>query len=200
MEFDLEGTHAGRAYALLASLVTPRPIAWVTTVSPDGIVNAAPFSFFNVLGSEPPIVGFCPGDRDDGTPKDTARNIRLTHEFVVNLVDESVAEAMNLTAATLPYGISEIAHAGISTAASTLVKPPRIAEAPAALECAEWGTLQIGDNRLIIGLVKRIHVRDEFVDAEKLRIRSEKLNVIGRMAAPHWYCHTRDRFEMKRPE
>ena len=200
MEFDLEGTHAGRAYALLASLVTPRPIAWVTTVSPDGIVNAAPFSFFNVLGSEPPIVGFCPGDRDDGTPKDTARNIRLTHEFVVNLVDESVAEAMNLTAATLPYGISEIAHAGISTAASTLVKPPRIAEAPAALECAEWGTLQIGDNRLIIGLVKRIHVRDEFVDAEKLRIRSEKLNVIGRMAAPHWYCHTRDRFEMKRPQ
>lgn len=200
MEFDLEGTHADRAYNLLASLVTPRPIAWVTTVSPDGIVNAAPFSFFNVLGSEPPIVGFCPGDRDDGTPKDTARNIRLTHEFVVNLVDESVAEAMNLTAATLPYGISEIAHAGISTAASTLVKPPRIAEAPAALECAEWGTLQIGDNRLIIGLVKRIHVRDEFVDAEKLRIRSEKLNVIGRMAAPHWYCHTRDRFEMKRPE
>ena len=199
MEFDLEGKHADRSYALLASLITPRPIAWVTTLGPDGVVNAAPFSFFNVLGAEPPIVGFCPGDRDDGTPKDTARNIRLNHEFVVNLVDEATAEAMNQTAATIPYGVSEIEHAGLTTAPSTLVKPPRIAESPAALECAEWGTLQIGDNRLIIGLVKRVHVRDELVDPSSLRIRSEQINVVGRMASPHWYCHTTDRFEMKRP-
>ena len=108
MELDLEGKHADRAYALLASLVTPRPIAWVTTLSPDGVVNAAPFSFFNVLGANPPILGFCPGDRSDGTPKDTARNIRLTHEFVVNLVDEKVSEAMNRTAAALPYGVGEL--------------------------------------------------------------------------------------------
>src|SRR5580658_7004911 len=101
MELDLEGQHADRAYATLVSLVTPRPIAWVTTLGPDGVVNAAPFSFFNALGAEPPIIGFCPGNREDGTPKDTARNIRLNHEFVVNLVDESVAEAMNRTAATL---------------------------------------------------------------------------------------------------
>jgi flavin reductase (DIM6/NTAB) family NADH-FMN oxidoreductase RutF len=200
MEFDLEGKHADRAYALLASLVTPRPIAWVTTLSPDGIVNAAPFSFFNVLGSEPPIVGFCPGDRDDGTPKDTARNIRLTHEFVVNLVDESVAQAMNKTSASLPYGQSEIDHAGLSTRPSTLVKPPRIAESPASLECQEWGTLQIGDNRLIIGLVKCIHVRDELIDPESLRVRSDLFHVVGRMASPHWYCRTTDRFEMIRPQ
>lgn len=199
MELDLEGQHADRAYTLLASLVTPRPIAWVTTLGPDGVVNAAPFSFFNVLGADPPIVGFCPGDRDDGTPKDTARNIRLNHEFVVNLVDESVAEAMNQTAASIPYGASEITHADLTTLASTLVKPPRIAEAPAALECTEWGTLQIGDNRLIIGLVKRIHVRDELMDAETFRVRSELFNVVGRMASPHWYCKTTDRFEMKRP-
>ena len=201
MEFDLEGKHADRAYALLASLVTPRPIAWVTTLSPDGVVNAAPFSFFNVLGADPPIVGFCPGDRDDhGTPKDTARNIRLTHEFVVNLVDESVAEAMNATAATLPYGVSEIIRAGLTTLTSSVIKPPRIAQAPASLECVEWGTLQIGNNRLIIGLVKRIHVRDELFDPETMRIRSENYQVIGRMASPHWYCHTTDRFEMRRPE
>jgi len=200
MEFDLQGEHAERSYALLASLVTPRPIAWVTTLSPDGIVNAAPFSFFNVLGSEPPIVGFCPGDRDNGTPKDTARNIRLTHEFVVNLVDESVAQAMNQTAASLPYGQSEIAHAGLSTLPSTSVKPPRIAESPASLECKEWGTLQIGDNRLIIGLVQRIHVRDALIDPQTLRVISEQFNVIGRMASPHWYCHTTDRFEMRRPD
>ena len=200
MELDLEGQHADRAYAMLASLVTPRPIAWVTTLGPDGVVNVAPFSFFNVLGASPPIVGFCPGDREDGTPKDTARNIRLTHEFVVNLVDETVAEAMNRTAASLPYGMSELQSAGLTTQPSSVVRPPRIAEAPASLECSEWGTLQIGDNRLIIGLVKRVHVRDELIDPVTLRIRSELFHVVGRMASPHWYCRTRDRFEMIRPD
>jgi flavin reductase (DIM6/NTAB) family NADH-FMN oxidoreductase RutF len=199
MELDLEGQHSDRAYAILASLVTPRPIAWVTSLGPDGVVNAAPFSFFNVLGTQPPIVGICPGDRDDGTPKDTARNIRRSHEFVVNLVDENVAEAMNKTAATLPFGTSEISAAGLTTAVSTSIKTPRIAEAPASLECTEWGTLQIGGNRLIIGLVKRVHVRDELIDPATLRIRSELFQVVGRMASPHWYCRTRDRFEMVRP-
>ena len=200
MELDLAGKHADRAYAVLASLIMPRPIAWVTTIDPEGKVNAAPFSFFNVLGDEPPIVGFCPGDRDDGTPKDTARNIRLTHEFVVNLVDESVAEAMNKTSATVPYGTDELALAGLTTAPSSVVKAPRIAEAPASFECAEWGTLQIGNNRLIIGLVKRAHIRDSLFDPEAMRVRTEDFHVIGRMASPHWYCHTRDRFEMIRPK
>lgn len=199
MELDLEGEHADRAYPILASLVTPRPIAWVTTLSPDGVVNAAPFSFFNVLGATPPIVGFCPGDRDNGEPKDTARNIRLTHEFVVNLVDESVAQAMSITAASLPYGEDELQTAGLATLPSSVVRPPRIAAAPASLECVEWGTLHIGDNRLIIGLVKRVHVRDELIDPKSFRIHSELLHVIGRMASPNWYCRTQDRFEMVRP-
>ena len=200
MELDLEGKHADRAYAILASLVIPRPIAWVTTLSPDGKINAAPFSFFNVLGANPPIVGFCPGDRDNGEPKDTARNVRVTHEFVVNLVDENVAGAMNKTAASIPYGENELKLAGLTAAASSVVRAPRIAESPASLECVEWGTLQIGDNRLIIGLVKRVHVRDELFDPATLRIRSEAFHVIGRMASPNWYCRTGDRFEMKRPE
>jgi len=199
MELDLEGEHAGRAYPVLSALVTPRPIAWVTTIDGSGVVNAAPFSFFNVLGANPPIVGFCPGDRDDGTPKDTALNVRSSHEFVVNLVDESVAQAMNLTAAALPFGASELTAAGLTPAASSVVAPPRIAEAPASLECLEWGTLQIGGNRLIIGLVKRIHVRDDLIDRATLRIRTERFQVIGRMASPDWYCHTADRFEMRRP-
>jgi len=199
MELDLEGKHADRAYAFLASLVIPRPIAWVTTISADGKVNAAPFSFFNVLGANPPIVGFCPGDRDNGEPKDTARNIRLNHEFVVNLVDENVAQAMNQTAASVPYGTDELQIAGLHPQPSSVVRPPRIAEAPASLECTEWGTLQIGGNRLIIGLVKRVHVRDDLFDAATLRIRSEAFHVIGRMASPNWYCHTHDRFEMARP-
>ncbi len=199
MLLDLDHEHADRAYSILASLVTPRPIAWVTSVSPNGQINAAPFSFFNVLGANPPIVGFCPGDRAPGVPKDTAANIRATHEFVVNLVDEELAEAMNATAADLPPGTNELAATGLATAPSTLVTPPRIAAAPAALECTEWGTLQIGDNRLIIGLVHRVHVRDELIDPVTLRILSEKFHPVGRMASPSWYCRTHERFEMERP-
>ena len=199
MELDLEGTHAHRAYAILSSIVTPRPIALVTTLNADGVVNAAPFSFFNVMGTNPPILAFAPGDRDDGSPKDTAANIRLNRQFVVNLVDEPMAEAMNLCAATLPPGVSEVDHAGFHTLPSSVVSPPRIAEAPASIECTEWGTLQIGGNRMIIGLIKRVHVREELIDPEKLRIRAEKYRVVGRMAAPHWYCHTNNQFEMIRP-
>ena len=200
MELDLEKEYADRAYPILASLVTPRPIALVTSLSPNGKINAAPFSFFNLLGASPPICAFAPGDRADGIPKDTARNIRATHEFVINLVDEAIAEAMNQCAASLPYGENELQHAGLTAAPSTIVKPPRIAESPVNLECVEWGTLQIGENRVIIGLIKRVHLRDELFDVEKRRVRSEKLHTIGRMASPHWYCKTRERFELIRPD
>ena len=199
MELDLEHEYADRAYQLLVSVVTPRPIAFVTTVSPNGKINAAPFSFFNLMGGDPPICAFCPGDRENGTPKDTALNVRATHEFVVNLVDEGIAAAMNKCAASLPYGENELVHAGLTTAPSSLVKPPRIAEAPVSLECTEWGTLQIENNRMVIGIIKRLHVRDELFDAQKKRINDEKLKIIGRMASPHWYCYTRERFEMIRP-
>jgi flavin reductase (DIM6/NTAB) family NADH-FMN oxidoreductase RutF len=200
MELDLEKEYADRAYPILASLVTPRPIALVTSISADGRVNAAPFSFFNLLGSSPPICAFAPGDRDSGEPKDTARNVRATHEFVVNLVDESIAEAMNKCAASLPYGENELIHAGLTATPSSIVKPPRIAESPVNLECIEWGTLRIGENRVIIGVIKRLHLRDELFDAEKGRVHSEKLLTVGRMASPHWYCRTRERFEMIRPK
>jgi flavin reductase (DIM6/NTAB) family NADH-FMN oxidoreductase RutF len=199
MELDLEKEYADRAYPILASLVTPRPIALVTSVGPDGRVNAAPFSFFNLLGASPPICAFAPGDREDGTPKDTARNIRAMHEFVVNLVDESMAEAMNKCAASLPYGENELLHAGLTALPSSVVKPPRIAESPGSLECVEWGTLHIGDNRVVIGLIKRLHLRDELFDRDKRRVHADKLHTIGRMASPHWYCKTSDRFEMIRP-
>lgn len=199
MEIDLENEFKDRAYQLLASLVTPRPIALVTTLGDDNRINAAPFSFFNLLGAQPPILAVTPGDRDDGSPKDTARNIRLNHEFVVNLVDEAIAEQMNKCAASLPYGVSELEHAGLTATPSRVVKPPRIAEAPANLECVEWGTLQIGGNRVVIGLIKHLHVRDELFDPAKKRIHSDKLHIVGRMASPHWYCRTRDRFEMIRP-
>jgi flavin reductase (DIM6/NTAB) family NADH-FMN oxidoreductase RutF len=200
MELDLLGEHADRAYAILANLVAPRPIAWVTTLNEDGSVNAAPFSFFNVMGANPPLVVFCPGNRDDGSEKDSARNAQRTGEFVVHLVDEDAAEAMNQTAATLPPGESETERNGLETVASSVVKVPRLAVAPAALECKVHSIQRIGQNRLVLGLVQRVHVRDSLIDADTLRIDRHEYKPIGRMASPDWYCHTRDFFEMKRPK
>ncbi len=200
IELDLLTTHADRAYPILAGLVTPRPIAWVTTLNEDGSVNAAPFSFFNVFGAEPPLVIFAPGDRDDGSPKDTARNCRRTGEFVVNLVDEPLAAVMNRTSAAVAYGVSETARESLETAASSSVTPPRIAAAPAALECKVHSIQQIGENRLIFGIVQRVQVREEFFDPATLRVRGENFHPIGRMSVPNWYCKTGDMFEMARPK
>lgn len=199
MEIDLTGPLRDDAYMILGGLVTPRPIALTTTVDLEGRVNAAPFSFFNVLGDSPPIVGLCPGDRAPGVPKDTARNIRLTQEFVVNLVDEAIAEKMNLCAASLPPGENELLHAGLTAAPSSAVKPPRIAEAPASLECRCHSILEIGGNRLIIGEVLRVHVRDGIFDPETWLVKPGSYHPIGRMQAPHWYARTRDLFELRRP-
>lgn len=200
MELDLTGPHRDDAYMILAGLVTPRPIALTTTVDLEGRVNTAPFSFFNVLGDSPPIVGICPGDREPGIPKDTARNIRLTHEFVVNLDDEAIAEQMNRCSAALPAGENELLHAGLTAIPSSVVKPPRIAEAPASLECRCHSIIEIGDNRLIIGEVLRVHVRDDILDPETWLVKPGTYHPIGRMQSPHWYARTRDMFELRRPQ
>ncbi|WP_193212406.1 flavin reductase family protein [Luteolibacter marinus] len=200
MEFDLLGAHADRAYALLAGLVMPRPIAWVTTLNENGGVNAAPFSFFNVFGSNPPLVIFAPGNREDGAPKDSARNAKRTGEFVVNLVSEELKEVMNGTAATLPAESSETEHLGLETTPSSVVAPPRIAAAPAALECRVHSIQEIGSNRLVLGIVHRVHVQDGILDLEKLRVRQELYHPVGRMGSPNWYCHSADLFEMERPQ
>jgi flavin reductase (DIM6/NTAB) family NADH-FMN oxidoreductase RutF len=200
IELDLLGEHADRAYPILAGLVTPRPIAWVTTLNEDGGVNAAPFSFFNVFGDDPPLVIFAPGDRDDGSPKDTARNCERTGEFVVNLVDEFLAEAMNRTSANVPYGISETERENLETAASSSIAPPRIAAAPAALECKLHSIQRIGTNRLVLGIVHRVQVREEFFDTATLRVRGDRFHPIGRMSVPNWYCKTDLLFEMARPK
>ncbi len=200
MTFDLSGAHAGSAYKILSCLVTPRPIAWVTTLDSKGTVNAAPFSFFNVFGSKPPLIAFAPGNREPGVPKDTARNIREQGEFVINLVDADVLEAMNASARPLPYGVSEIEGSGLTLIPSETIQVPRIAEAPAALECKEHSTLEIGGNRLVIGTVQRAHARDGLFDPENLAFNAPSYQPIGRMASPSWYCHTDRLFELERPE
>lgn len=199
MELDITGDLAERAYPILASFVCPRPIAWVTTLNPDGSVNLAPFSFFNLVGADPPLLMVCPGDRPDGTPKDTAFNARETGEFVVHLVDEPLQEAMNQSAATLPPGVSEVERLGLALTPSTSIATPRLADAPVALECKVHSIQLIGGNRMILGLIQRVHARDELYDPETHHVQIDKYHPIGRMASPNWYCTTRDQFEMIRP-
>ncbi|MEM1442283.1 MAG: flavin reductase family protein [Verrucomicrobiota bacterium] len=200
MEFDLNGEHKRYAYRLLAGLVTPRPIAWVTTQDENGVVNAAPFSFFNVFGTRPPILALAPGDKEPGIPKDTARNIRQTGEFVVNLVDEASAEVMNETSEEFDRDVSEVERFHLDTVPSVGVAPPRLSVAPVALECREWSTLEIGQNRLVIGLIDRIHTKEGVLDPESLLVNPENFSPIGRMEVPAGYCRTEDRFQMERPD
>lgn len=199
MTFDLETLPASTRYKLLASLVTPRPIAWVTTIDENGTLNAAPFSFFNVFGSNPPIVAFAPGNKDRETPKDTARNIRRNQEFVVHMVDEPLGQAMVDTSATLPHGSSELNSLALTPLPSEKVNVPRIAEAPVALECTEHSTIEIGTNRLIIGIVHLIHARDGLFD-DHHHLQTGIYHPLGRMASPDWYTRTSDQFEIPRPD
>lgn len=200
MELDLLGAHADRAYPVLSSLITPRPIAWVSTLEDDGSVNLAPFSYFNVFGSKPPLVIFAPGNHPDGREKDTARNAQRSGEFVVNLVSPELTEAMVRTAASLPAGESEAEAEKLETTASSVVAPPRLTDAPAALECKVHSIQRIGQNRIVLGIVHRVHVQDSIIEAETLRIRQDQHTPPGRMGSPDWYCHTDQLFELPRPD
>ena len=200
MQLDFSTLRPVECYKVLASLITPRPIAWITTANQEGAVNAAPFSFFNCFGSNPPIVAFAPGNKEPGIPKDTARNIRNNREFVVNIADETLADKMVATSASLPHGESELALTGLTTAKSVSVMAPRIAEAPVSFECREWATLEIGSNRMVVGTVHHAHIRDGILDPDTLHLQTEMFLPVGRMAAPDWYCRTSNQYEIKRPE
>jgi flavin reductase (DIM6/NTAB) family NADH-FMN oxidoreductase RutF len=196
--FDFRRLGAAERYKLLGGLVVPRPIALVTTRDLEGRDNAAPFSFFNVLAEDPPLVVLGLGISPTGRAKDTTNNIRDCGEFVVHLVDEPIAEAMNLCAIDLPPEVSEIALAGFSLLPSDLVAPGRIAEAPVSLECRRYVTLQPGPERFIVlGEVLMLHVRDGIVDPATLRVDRDRYAPIGRLFGGG-YVRTHDRFEMPR--
>lgn len=188
-------------YQILTGIVTPRPIAWITTISPAGVVNLAPFSFFNVFSADPPVVVFSPTLKRDGTPKDTLRNIQATGEFVVNSSVARLAELVNLTSKELPPDESEVELAGLHTTPSEFVKPPRIAESPATLECRVRQIIPLGSGpisgNLVIGEVVLIHVAEDVLDDEK-RVDPRKLQTVARMGLEYW-CRTTDLFTLKRP-
>jgi flavin reductase (DIM6/NTAB) family NADH-FMN oxidoreductase RutF len=196
MLFDLSQTTPNQNYNLLIGLVAPRPIAWITSMDLAGKLNAAPFSAYNYVGIDPPIVAIGVANRPGPgvVGKDTAQNIRNTREFVINVVDENLAQAMNICAIEFPPGVNELEQAKLTTAPSTLVKVPRIAESPASLECREFTTIEMGRSRVILGQVVAIHVRDEFVDPKGPYIRADQLHAIGRMNGLGAYVRTRDAF------
>jgi flavin reductase (DIM6/NTAB) family NADH-FMN oxidoreductase RutF len=196
MHFEVEAMQPKAIYNLLIGLVAPRPIALVTSMSEEGRLNAAPYSSYNYLCTDPPVVGLGVMNRPGGefVPKDTARNIRRTGEFVVNVVTEDLAAQMNICATDFPADVDELDMAGLETAPSQVVKVPRIKRAHAALECVEFTSMEIGRSRIVLGKVVAMYVEDQFVDPAGPYILSEELHAIGRMNGLGSYVRTRDAF------
>jgi flavin reductase (DIM6/NTAB) family NADH-FMN oxidoreductase RutF len=185
-------------YRILVSAVVPRPIAFVSTVSAEGVYNLAPFSFFNVVCGDPPVVCFSPIWRNP--PKDTITNIRATGEFVVNIVSESFAEKMNICAGEYPSSVDEFTLSGLTPVASHIIRAPRVQEAHVNMECRLMQIVEVSSRpmggSLVLGEVVRFHVDDAVVS--DFRIDADKLQAVGRMSG-YDYVRTRDRFSLVRP-
>jgi flavin reductase (DIM6/NTAB) family NADH-FMN oxidoreductase RutF len=198
MELDFANLAAKDRYKLLVGFIIPRPIAFVTTVGLDGMANAAPFSFFNVFGEDPATVVLGIQMRPDGTMKDTTRNILDTGEYVINMVDEVIAEQMNVCAVDFPSGHSELDEAGLTLEPSRAVKPGRIAQSPVSFECRHMHSITFRPDRsLIIGEVVWMRARDDVIDPRTLRLRPESYHPVGRLYG-NMYARQSERFEMVR--
>lgn len=201
MEFDFEKLVPDDRYKILTSTIVPRPIAWITTVSKNGVRNAAPFSFFNAMSKTPPIIAVGIQANADGSMKDSACNILDTGEFVVNLVTRSAARSMNLTSTDAPSDVDEIALADLDTLPSLKVLPPRLAASPVTFECKLHTPIEVAKSQLIVlGEIVQAHVADAFVlDAHKHYIDTPALDLVGRLHGRGWYTGTNERFQMERP-
>jgi flavin reductase (DIM6/NTAB) family NADH-FMN oxidoreductase RutF len=188
-------------YRHMISCITPRPIAWVSTISPRGIHNLAPFSFFNGIGANPPTVLFCPVNRRDGSKKDTLLNVEATGEFVINIVPFSLAVPMNESSDEIPYEVSEFETAKLTPAPSTKIKPPRVKESPIHLECVLHQVVNVGQGALganiVIGRIVWMDISDAVLGPDQ-QIDPAKLDTIGRMGGS-LYSRTTDRFDLPRP-
>jgi len=198
--FDFAAIPPRERYKLLISTVTPRPIAWVVSQNAQGDLNAAPFSFFNAFSGEPPVVGIGISSHEPGRPKDTRNNISQTGQFVVNLVSDEAAAAMNITAIEFEADVNELEQAELATVSSVYVKPPRIAISPVAMECELLQIVEVGpETGLVLGRVRAMHIHDDMViDPAKNYVDTPKLKLIGRMHSSGWYARTSDLFLMDR--
>src|ERR1700761_4547817 len=198
--FDLGAMSKTDGYKLLASVIMPRPIAWVVSRDAAGAINAAPFSFFNILSADPPLLAISFTAASDREGKDTFANIQQHPDFVVNLVPEELAPEMNITATNAPRGTDETKLAGLDLTPSTLIEVPRIAASPVGLECRLFQTIDTGgSNTIVLSRVLYAHVRTEaFANLERLYIDPHKLRLIGRMHGSGGYCRTTDIFTIDR--
>jgi len=198
MQYAVSDVNHHDRYKILTAFVLPRPIAWVTTLGPTGTVNAAPFSFFNVFSEDPPLVVLGLQHKADLSPKDTTRNIHRSGQFVVHMVDEALAAAMNDCAVDFPSGNSEVEATGLKTLPSIDVAVPRLAAAPFALECRQHVALAFGPGReLLVGEVLRLHAREGLIDQARMHVDFDVYRPIGRLFG-NLYAAQRDTFELTR--
>lgn len=201
MHFDFDAMSPSARFSFLTGAVVPRPIALITTLTPAGTCNAAPYTFFSIAGTEPPIVTVTVLPTPDGRMKDTGANILHSKEFVINLVSEDLAEAMNLTCIDAPAGVDEMTLAELAPAPSVKIKSPRVARSPIALECVLHSTVPLSSNQLIIlGRVVHAYASDDIVlDAGEPLLNTNAMHLIGGMHGAKWYTRTSDLFAMDRP-
>jgi len=199
MEIDPAGLDGREIHELMVGCIVPRPIAFVSTIGADGVYNVAPFSFFTLMSMHPTVVGFAVGRRR-GAKKDTLVNIEFSKDYVINVVSEPIAQAMNQASGDYPGSVDEFKETGLTPVASDLVKPPRVAESPIQLECRLMQIMEFGAapriHSFVVGEVLLVHVRDGLVADGA--IKADRLQAVGRLGED-FYCRTRDLFEMKRP-
>jgi flavin reductase (DIM6/NTAB) family NADH-FMN oxidoreductase RutF len=206
VQFDPQVIDSAAMYKLLIGSVVPRPIAWVSSVDAEGVRNLAPFSYFMAITHDPPTIAFSSGPRGAEIgggvrgKKDTLHNVEVTREFVINVVDDALAEAMNVTSGDYTADVDEFAQAGLAAAPSVKVKAPRVAAAPVSMECRLAQVIPVGrlPHHLIVGEIVHMHVRDDVFDPATGRLDMHRLRPVGRLAG-HLYTHVHDIFEMKRP-
>ena len=198
MYFDIDALDPPRSYKLLTGTVVPRPIAWVVSADAAGVPNAAPFSFFNCFGGHLPVVAIGVGQHRHGR-KDTLANIEARGEFVINLVSDALAAAMNTTAVDFPSDFNELAVAGVATEPCIKLALPRISASPVALECRFWQRIDLAPNsHMVLGHVVALHIQDDAVlDRDRCYVDSARLDLIGRLQSPGGYTRTRDGFKIK---
>jgi len=202
MELDPQTLGTRDMYEWMITTIIPRPIAWVSTISPDGVTNLAPFSFFQGVCARPPTLLFCPANDRRGNPKDTLRNIRETQEFVVNLVSSAQVEAMDATSAALSYGESEFSRFGVDPVPSRRVRPPRVSGSPVAFECELDRIIDVGEGpvagNIVLGRILRFYVDDAVLGSDG-KPDPERLGLVGRLGRDE-YAELGSRFRLSRPQ
>ncbi len=201
MQVDMRTLDAASRYKVIGACITPRPIAWVSSISAGGVPNLAPYSFFNAIGNDPPMVVLGLVAHPVKGTKDTAANIRETNNFIVHLVDEAHAERMNHTSIDHPAGVDEAALVGLDTVPGVAVTASRIASAPVAFECQARHIIETGPNQIaVLAEIVHAHIADAFVtDATRLHFDISAMNLISRLHGAGWYGRQSDKFEMLRP-